>query len=88
VRVAYLRGSTHKCPDCGNENVGQGAYRLRRLLDTGEEGRMTWVVVGEVEVFGIRSVKVGMTSRTLSARYSWYLKKTLFWQSCEKLTPL
>lgn len=78
VRPAYLRRSSHKCPDCGNENVGQGAYRLRRLLDTGEDGRPTWVVIGEVEVFGIRSVKVGITSRTLLARYSWYLKKTFF----------
>ncbi|MEW9581398.1 hypothetical protein ABQJ48_07370 [Paraburkholderia sp. DGU8] len=78
VVAAYLRKSSYKCPDCGTENVGHGAYRLRRLLQKGEDGRRTWLVVGEVEVFGIRSLKVGITSRTLAERYSWYLKKTFF----------
>ena len=78
VNAAYLRKSRYKCPACGDENVGQGANRLRQLLETGDEGRPTWLVIAEVEVFGITSLEVGTTSRTIQERYSWHLKKTFF----------
>ncbi len=78
VSAAYLRKSAYKCPGCGDAQVGQGANRLRRLLETGDEGRLTWIVVAEIEVNGISSLKVGVTSRQIEQRYLWCLRKVFF----------
>ncbi len=82
VLVGYLtrsaNGNGYFCPKCGDENVGYAAQRLRRLLDTGEEGRPTWIGVMEVEVYGVRSLKVGVSTRPLTDRYGINLKTIYF----------
>lgn len=72
--TAYLRRSEHKCPKCGHEFIGYAGHRLQKLLEKGEQGRPTYLGVMEVEVFGVASLKVGVTARTLEERYKWYLK--------------
>ena len=74
----YLTKSQFGCPKCGNETVGYAGYRLRRLVESGDFGRDTWIAVMEVEVFGIRTLKVGITTRSLKERYKWFLKTVFF----------
>lgn len=38
----------------------------------------TCLAVMELEVFGIRAMKVGVTTRSLEERYLWYLKEVFF----------
>jgi hypothetical protein len=74
----YLKRSEHKCPSCGKASVGYAGNRLRSLIESGSKGRATYVGVMSVEVFGIESIKVGVTTRTLKERYKWNLKKIYF----------
>lgn len=78
VSKAYLTKSSYGCPDCGNKAVGYAGYRLRRLVENRERGQETWIGVMEVEVYEIKALKVGVTTRTLEERYKWWLKKVFF----------
>jgi hypothetical protein len=78
VAKGHLTRSNYGCPDCGKEVVGYAGYRLRRLVESGERGQETWIGVMEVEVFGIKALKVGVTTRTLEDRYKWSLKEVFF----------
>ncbi|MPR31166.1 hypothetical protein FS320_41290 [Microvirga tunisiensis] len=79
VPKGYLtRKGSHGCPQCGDERVGYTEHRLKHLLATGERGEPCRIGVMDVEVFGIQSVKVGFTSRTLEARYGIALKAIHF----------
>jgi hypothetical protein len=73
VRVGYLtrcaEGNGYFCPRCGDEQSGWTNLRLRRLLESGSAGDTTWLGVMDVEVFGLRALKVGISTRTLEARY-------------------
>jgi hypothetical protein len=73
--MGYLKRSEHKCPKCGLEHIGYAGHRLDRLIAKGERGRPTYLAVMEIEVFGITSMKVGVTVRTLEERYRWHLRK-------------
>jgi hypothetical protein len=74
----YLKRSEHKCPSCGNESIGYAGHRLKSLVQSNSKGRATYIGVMSVEVFGIESLKVGVTTRTLTERYKWNLKKIHF----------
>jgi len=74
----YLKRSQFKCPKCGDESVGYAGHRLKALIDANQKGRPTYIGVMEVEVFGIKSLKIGVTTRTLQERYKWNLKKIHF----------
>jgi hypothetical protein len=74
----YLKNSRYKCPKCGDESVGYAGHRLKALIDANHRGRPTQIGVMEIEVFGITSLKVGVTTRTLKDRYKWHLKKIIF----------
>jgi hypothetical protein len=74
----YLKKSQFKCPSCGNESVGYAGYRLQSLIESGNKGRATFIGVMKIEVFGIESLKVGVTTRTLEERYKWNLKEIYF----------
>lgn len=74
----YLKRSQFKCPKCGDESIGYAGHRLKALIDANQKGRPTFIGVMEVEVFGIKSLKVGVTTRTLEERYKWNLKKIYF----------
>lgn len=74
----YLKRSQFKCPKCGDESIGYAGHRLKALIDANKKGRPTYIGAMEVEVFGIKSLKVGVTTRTLEERYKWNLKKIHF----------
>lgn len=78
VTKGYLTRSEHKCPNCGDEMIGYVGNRLQRLVAENAEGLPAYIGVMEVEAFGIRSLKVGVTRRTLEQRYGFYLKKIIF----------
>lgn len=75
---AYLKKSNHKCPACGQELVGYAGNRLQSLINSNSKGRKTFIGVMSIEVFGIKALKVGVTTRTLEERYKWFLKKIYF----------
>ena len=74
----YLKRSIYKCPKCGDENVGYASYKLQKLIGEKKKGKPTYIGVMLVEVFGIKSLKVGVTTRTLEDRYVWNLKEIYF----------
>jgi len=74
----YLKRSEHKCPSCGNESIGYAGHRLKSLVESKIKGLATYIGVMSIEVFGIESIKVGVTTRTLTERYKWNLKKIYF----------
>ena len=78
VTKGHLTRSDYGCPDCGSEVVGYAGYRYRQLLESGSAGRETWLYVVEVEAYGIKALKVGITTRTLEARYGPDLKTIHF----------
>lgn len=78
VTKGYLKRSSHKCPQCGNESTGFAGYRLARLVEMGERGGTATIGVMAVEVYGITSLKVGVTTRSLQERYLWHLKTIFF----------
>ena len=73
-----LQRSNLKCQACGKETIGYAGYRLKRLVEAGSSGSPTFLGVMEVEAFGIRSLKVGVTTRSLEKRYAWNLKTIHF----------
>lgn len=78
VAAAYLRKSAYKCPSCGNEQCGYAESRIRSLLATGVKGVETTLGVMEVEVYGVRTLKVGISRRGLEQRYRWDLRSIYF----------
>lgn len=76
--AAYLRKSSYKCPDCGNEQCGYAEGRIRKLLETGEKGVDTTLGVMEIEAYGVRTLKVGISRRGLEERYRSDLKAIYF----------
>ncbi len=82
VLVGYLtrsvQGKSHFCPRCGDEQTGYAGYRLKRLLQDGKQGKPTWLAVMEVEPYGIRTLKVGVSTRNLTDRYGPALKALHF----------
>ena len=78
VSADYLRQSPHKCPKCGRLSVGYAGERLKRLINAGEVGRPCQLGVMEVSAFEIETLKVGVTLRTLKARYGHHLNKIFY----------
>ncbi len=74
----YLKRSQYKCPSCGHESIGYAGNRLKALIESGIKGRPTYIGVMSIEVFGIESIKVGVTTRSLEERYKWNLKNIYF----------
>lgn len=78
VAADYLRKSAHKCPACGSEHCGYAEGRIKSLLSTGSKGSETTLGVMEVEAYGVRTLKVGISRRGLEQRYRWNLKTVYF----------
>ena len=78
VTNGFMSRSEYKCPDCGNESVGYASNRFKELVKKKSMGKPCYVGVMKVEVFGIPSLKVGVTTKTLEERYKWHLKKIFF----------
>ena len=78
VSKGYLSSSPHKCPACGRNATGYASHRLNELVRNNEAGAATNLVILEVEVFGIRTLKVGITTRKIADRYQWYAKEIHF----------
>ena len=74
VTLVHARRSNSVCLDCGKLNRGYASYRLENLIRSKSAGKLTTIGIMEVEVFGIKGLKVGITTRSLRARYSFYLR--------------
>lgn len=78
VRASMLRRSKYICKVCSEGKTGFASNRLQQLIEDKEVGLPTRLAVMEIEVFGIRAMKVGVTTRSLEERYLWYLKDVFF----------
>ena len=72
--------SYYGCPACGNEQVGYAGYRLRRLMsgDPLVKSRPTRIALMKMNIWGIETYKLGVTTRTLEKRYRESLVKVYY----------
>lgn len=78
LRKGTAEKARYFCPKCANAHAGYAGQKLKRLIAADDDGADTWIAVMEVEVFGVKSLKVGVTTRSLEQRYKWYLKAIFF----------
>lgn len=71
-------GAAYYCHECAREMAGYTNHRLLRLIETGEAGVPTEIGVMIVKVFEISAIKVGVTTRSLTERYAWYLDEVVW----------
>ena len=66
----FLKGN-YGCSACGNDQTGYAGYRIRRLQsgDPSVKSRPTRIALMKMDVWGIKTYKLGITTRTLEARY-------------------
>ena len=85
---ANFLNSTHGCPKCGRLYAGYAQNRIHNLEQRLTKSKPTTIALMKVEVFGIRSYKLGTTSRGLLNRYREYLKEILFESTLDELDAL
>lgn len=80
--VEFLN-SPRGCVQCARDELGWSGTRIRQLTSGDPKflSRSTKLAVMSVEVFGIESLKVGITTRSLEQRYREALK--IIWYSVE-----
>lgn len=88
--VRSLLSSDYGCPECGNEQTGYAGYRINRLKsgDPSVRSRPTRIAFMKMKVFGIETYKLGVTSRSLEARYREALVKVYFEAVLDELDAL
>ena len=86
VGITTLRVGSHICPTCKLRSVGYANDRLSKLIKQKSRGKLTWLGVMHVNVFGIDCLKVGVTTRTLEARYAYNLRKVFFAVQLDEVT--
>ena len=78
VPLRYLSKTFTFCVECGQVLRGFPEDLMTKFLEDGSKGRESELGVMELEVFGIRAMKVGMTTRTLEERYGNELKEVFY----------
>ncbi|ERL99005.1 NUMOD1 domain-containing protein [Rhodobacteraceae bacterium HIMB11] len=78
IGKAQFISSREKCATCSRERLGYADAKLRNLIESGEKGYPCSLGVMEIEAFGIRALKVGVTTRTLEQRYRESLIKIFY----------
>lgn len=78
VRLSSFKRSLQKCKSCGVGGVGFASNRLRELINLSEQGHLIQVGLIEVEVYGIKALKIGVTRRKLEERYLHFVKKIFY----------
>ena len=77
IPMQLAKKSPYICRACGEGRRGYASNMLRHLIESGEKGQMASLGLMEIEAFGIRAMKIGVTTRTLEQRYLFNLK-TIF----------
>ena len=87
--VDFIR-SHYGCPACGNEQVGYAGYRIRRLMsdDPLVKSRPTRIALMKMNIWGIETYKLGVTTRTLRARYKEFHIKVYYEAVLDELDAL
>lgn len=78
IGKAQFISSREKCATCSRERLGYADAKLRNLIELGEKGYPCILGVMEIETFGIKALKVGVTTRTLEQRYRESLIKIFY----------
>lgn len=86
TNITTLRNGSYLCPECKRRNSGYTSQRLQRLIEEHSRGKSTWLGIMRVNVFGIDSLKVGVTIRSLEERYKWYLKEIYYAVQLDEVT--
>jgi len=69
ITKGSLKRSTYRCQDCANLERGYAAQRLAKLVKANDLGKACHIGLMKVKVFGVTSLKLGVTTRTLQDRY-------------------
>ena len=69
ITKGSLKSASYACQDCARMEKGYVPQRLARLKEAGELGKPCHIALMKVNVFGITSLKLGVTTRTLEDRY-------------------
>lgn len=77
ITKGSLKNSVHGCDDCANLERGFAAQRLAKLMREGEMEKPCRIVLLVVDVFGIKSLKIGVTTRTIKDRYGEHVHKII-----------
>ena len=85
--VNYL-SSVHGCPLCGGLYKGYTENRIQKLEKGITKPRPTTIALIKIEVFGIEVYKLGITSRSLLARYRENLREIIFETTLDELNAL
>lgn len=80
VLVRSFFRSNYGCTECGNAQIGYAGYRIQKLEsdDPSIIPRPTRIAVMKMNIWGIETYKLGVTVRTLEARYRESLKEVYF----------
>lgn len=84
VTHGFLSKSRYKCPECGNRMMGQAAYRLQDIIVNKVQSFHTEIGLMEIEVFNIKSLKIGISINGLKKRYRHFLKKIFYSQTLDE----
>lgn len=78
--VRSFLSSDYGCPACGNEQTGFTEHRIRCLKSGNPlyKPRPTRIALMKMNIWGIETYKLGVTSRTLEARYREALVKVYY----------
>ena len=89
-RAADFIKSHYGCPACGMEQVGYAGYRIRRLMsgDPIVKSRPTRIALMKMNIWGIETYKLGVTTRTLEKRYRETLETVYYETVLDELDAL
>jgi len=88
VPLSYLRSTPTFCVECGYVLRGFPEDLITNYLKDGSRGRESELGVVELEVFGIRAMKVGITTRSLEHRYGDHLREIFYRGDLSELDAL
>jgi len=69
ITKGSLKRSNYRCQDCASLEMGYVPQRLGKLVEADELGKPCHLALMKVKVFGVTSLKLGVTTRTLKDRY-------------------
>lgn len=88
VTLTYLRNTQTYCKECGYILRGFPEDLISSYLEKGVKGRPTLLGVMKMNIFGISTLKVGITSRTLESRYGEVLNEILYSKKLPELDAI
>jgi len=85
--ISFLQ-SSHGCRQCSKLYMGYAENRINKLEQGLVKSKPTHIALMKIEVYGIESFKLGISSRDLIARYRESLREIIFDTTLDELDAL